>query len=131
MTQAGHEGDCFPFSLWNMTVTLAARRAAQRPGTRTIFMVNAVSSLIGNVLRGMGYDLQANSKTREGSNYIDRDAQFQYINTQAKTFLTAHQPVIPVDTKKEELQQIPIKSRYSEKDLSWLADFGCKGAAAN
>jgi hypothetical protein len=51
----------------------------------------------------MGYSLQANSKTREGSKHIDRDAQFQYINTQAKAFLAAHEPVISVDTKKKEL----------------------------
>jgi hypothetical protein len=60
-------------------------------------------TVVGNLLRGMDYSLQANSKTREGSNHIDRDAQFQYINTQAKAFLTAHQPVISVDTKKKEL----------------------------
>ena len=60
-------------------------------------------TVVGNLLRDMGYSLQANSKTREGGQHIDRDAQFQYINTQAKTFLAAHQPVISVDTKKKEL----------------------------
>ena len=60
-------------------------------------------TVVGNLLHGMGYSLQANSKTREGSNHIDRDAQFQYINTQAKAFLAARQPVISVDTKKKEL----------------------------
>jgi hypothetical protein len=59
-------------------------------------------TVVGNLLRDMSYSLQANSKTREGSNHIDRDAQFQYINTQAKAFLTADQPVISVDTKKKE-----------------------------
>jgi hypothetical protein len=60
-------------------------------------------TVVGDLLRGMGYSLQANSKTREGSKHIDRDAQFQYINTQAKAFLAAHEPVISVDTKKKEL----------------------------
>jgi hypothetical protein len=60
-------------------------------------------TIVGNLLRGMGYCLQANSKTREGDQHIDRDAQFQYINTQAKTFLAANEPVISVDTKKKEL----------------------------
>jgi len=60
-------------------------------------------TVVGAVLRGMGYSLQANSKTREGSKHIDRDAQFQYINTQAKGFLTAREPIISVDTKKKEL----------------------------
>jgi hypothetical protein len=60
-------------------------------------------TVVGDLLRSMGYSLQANSKTREGSKQIDRDAQFQYINTQAKAFLAAHEPVISVDTKKKEL----------------------------
>jgi hypothetical protein len=60
-------------------------------------------TVVGNLLRGMGYSLQANSKTREGDKHIDRDAQFQYINTQAKAFLAANEPVVSVDTKKKEL----------------------------
>jgi hypothetical protein len=60
-------------------------------------------TVVGDLLRGMGYSLQANSKTREGSKHIDRDAQFQYISTQAKVFLVAQEPVISVDTKKKEL----------------------------
>jgi len=60
-------------------------------------------TVAGNLLRGMGYSLQANSKTREGSNHIDRDAQFRYINDQAVDFLGADQPVISVDTKRKEL----------------------------
>jgi hypothetical protein len=60
-------------------------------------------AVVGNPLRDMGYSLQANRKTREGSQHIDRDAQFQYINTQAKAFLAANEPVISVDTKKKEL----------------------------
>ena len=42
----------------------------------------------------VSYSLQANSKTREGDHHIDRNAQFEYINTQAKAFLTADEPVI-------------------------------------
>ena len=60
-------------------------------------------TVVGKLLRDMGYSLQANSKTREGDQHIDRDAQFQYINTQAIAFLAANEPVISVDTKKKEL----------------------------
>ena len=60
-------------------------------------------TVVGNLLHGMGYSLQANSKTREGDQHIDRNAQFEYINTQAKAFLAANEPVISVDTKKKEL----------------------------
>jgi transposase len=58
-------------------------------------------TVVGNLLRRMGYSLQANRKTREGSQHIDRDAQFRYINTQAVEFLAANEPVISVDTKKK------------------------------
>ena len=61
------------------------------------------ATVVGDLLRSMGYSLQANSKTREGGNRIDRDGQFQYINTQATALLSANEPVISVDTKKKEL----------------------------
>src|SRR5271167_136985 len=65
---------------------------------------HAVSpTVVGDLLRGMGYSLQANRKTREGDQHIDRNAQFEYINKQAKAFLAANEPVISVDTKKKEL----------------------------
>ena len=60
-------------------------------------------TVVGDLLRGMGYRLQANSKTREGSKHIDRDAQFHHINRQATEFLAGREPVISVDTKKKEL----------------------------
>jgi hypothetical protein len=39
----------------------------------------------------MNYSLLANSKTLEGTNHIDRDAQFEYINKRAKALLTTNQ----------------------------------------
>jgi hypothetical protein len=62
-------------------------------------------TVVGKLLRDMGYSLQANSKTPEGDQHIDRDAQFQYINTQAMAFLAANEPVISVDTKKKGVPQ--------------------------
>ncbi len=50
---------------------------------------NVSPTVVGDLLRRMGYRLQANSKTREGDQHIDRDAQFEYINRQAKAFLSA------------------------------------------
>ena len=58
---------------------------------------------VAALLRELGYSLQANRKTREGSEHVDRDAQFEYINQRAKEFEAAGQPVISVDTKKKEL----------------------------
>jgi len=59
--------------------------------------------VIADCLRELGYSLQANRKTREGSSPMDRDAQFHYINDLAIAFLAANEPVISVDTKKKEL----------------------------
>jgi len=64
---------------------------------------SACPHVIADALRELGYSLQANRKTREGSSHVDRDAQFHYINDQATAFLAAGEPVISVDTKKKEL----------------------------
>jgi hypothetical protein len=61
--------------------------------------------VVAGCLRELGYSLQANRKTREGSGHMDRDAQFQYLNDQATAFLAAHEPVISVDTKKKGVLQ--------------------------
>lgn len=59
--------------------------------------------VVGDCLRQLGYSLQANRKSHEGSGHMDRNAQFEYISKKAESFLTDHQPVISVDTKKKEL----------------------------
>lgn len=59
--------------------------------------------LVSELLQTLGYSLQANRKTREGGKHIDRDAQFEQINTQAQAFLAEGEPVISVDAKKKEL----------------------------
>jgi len=58
---------------------------------------------VARMLKERGYTLQANRKTKEGSNHIDRAAQFEHINALAKRFQEAGQPSISVDTKKKEL----------------------------
>ena len=58
---------------------------------------------VAQLLRGLGYSLQANVKTREGKQHPDRDAQFRHINEVAKGMVARGQPVISVDTKKKEL----------------------------
>ncbi len=58
---------------------------------------------VGEVLKRLGYSLQATRKTREGADHPDRDAQFEHINAQARAFQERGQPVISVDTKKKEL----------------------------
>jgi len=59
--------------------------------------------LVAELLHQLDYRLQANRKTREGSEHPDRDAQFVHINATAQASLAAGDPVISVDTKKKEL----------------------------
>jgi hypothetical protein len=58
---------------------------------------------VGRLLKQQGYRLQRTAKTLEGAQHVDRDAQFRYLNEQAKVHLAAGQPVVSVDTKKKEL----------------------------
>lgn len=57
-----------------------------------------------NLLHELEYSLQGNRKSFDGKkDHPDRNAQFEYINSQAKKFTRNDHPVISVDTKKKEL----------------------------
>ena len=59
---------------------------------------------VAALLKQLGYSLQANKKTTEGTaDHPDRNAQFAYINEQVQTAQASAQPAISVDTKKKEL----------------------------
>ncbi|WP_374936090.1 ISAzo13 family transposase [Streptomyces sp. SM5] len=58
---------------------------------------------VAGLLREEGFSLQANAKTIEGAQHPDRDAQFHYLNEQARDHRDAGDPVISVDSKKKEL----------------------------
>ena len=58
---------------------------------------------VASMLHEMGYSLQGNLKTREGTSHPDRDEQFRHIARQTKLFQRRTAPVISVDTKKKEL----------------------------
>lgn len=69
-----------------------------------------------HILKDNDFSLQANSKTNEGEDdHPDRDAQFRHINNQAKSYLSANNPVISVDTKKKELV-----GKYKNNGQTWL-----------
>jgi transposase len=59
--------------------------------------------VVGELLHDMGYSLQANRKTLEGTHHPDRDAQFAHLNAAVQLQLSLGEPVISVDTKKKEL----------------------------
>lgn len=71
-------------------------------------------SVVGELLRRLGYSLQAAVKTREGRQHPDRDAQFRYLSARVDEFLAAGAPVISVDTKKKELV-----GRYRNGGREW------------
>jgi hypothetical protein len=52
----------------------------------------ASHKLVGRLLAGLGFSLQANPKTREASHHPDRDAQFEHINAQIKAFHVDRHP---------------------------------------
>jgi hypothetical protein len=58
---------------------------------------------VAHLLAGLGYSLQANRKTKEGSLPPDRNAQFAYLNARVRAFQKRGYPVVSVDAKKKEL----------------------------
>jgi hypothetical protein len=69
----------------------------------------------GHVLKENGFRLQGNSKSKEGSDHPDRDAQFRHISETASLYLAAGDPVISVDTKKKELV-----GHFKNNGQTWL-----------
>ena len=51
----------------------------------------ASQRVVANLLRELNYSCQANSKTREGANHPDRNAQFADINATVKAAILHHQ----------------------------------------
>lgn len=56
-----------------------------------------------DLLREKVFSLQGNAKTLEGKQHPGRDAQFHYLNEQARKHQDGGAPIISVDTKKKEL----------------------------
>ncbi len=57
---------------------------------------------ISKVLRSLGYSLQGNRKTREGTDHPDRNAQFEHIARRVGACQRGGRPAVSVDTKKKE-----------------------------
>jgi hypothetical protein len=102
---------------------------------------------VGRLLVDLGYSLQANRKTEEGKDHPDRDAQFEHINAQVRSFQRRGQPVVSVDTKKKEVvgnyknpgrewepkgQPRRVKSKdFPDKQLGKVAPYGVYDLTAN
>jgi transposase len=63
----------------------------------------AGADTVADLLHEEGFSLQGNAKALEGNQSPDRDAQFRYLNEQARDHQDAGEPVVSVDTKKKEL----------------------------
>ena len=97
LVQSAIRGDPESALLW---VSKSQRHLAAALAERGF---TASQKLVGRLLRRLGFSLQANRKTREGTSHPDRNAQFEHINTLIHAFQAAGQPTISVDTKKKEL----------------------------
>jgi Rhodopirellula transposase DDE domain len=65
----------------------------------------ASPTVVGRLLKNMGYSLRANERKQGQSraNHPERDEQFRYIASRRDSFGSAGLPIISVDTKKKEL----------------------------
>ena len=78
---------------------------------------------VGELLRDMGYSLQANRKTLEGASHPDRNAQFEHIHEKVKEFQAAGQPVM-LDfyadwcTSCKEMEKYTFSNAGVQKDLA-------------
>jgi Rhodopirellula transposase DDE domain len=97
LVEPATRGDPMRILLWTSKSLRHLSAALEARGHR------ASPHVVADCLRELGYSLEANRKGRQGGQPMDRNAQFQYLNDQAKAFLAAGQPVISVDTKKKEL----------------------------
>jgi hypothetical protein len=97
LIEPGTRGD--PESPLRWTTKSVRRLATElgRQGHRVSYRI------VAELLHELGYSLQANRKTLEGTNHPDRDAQFAHLNAAVQLQLSLGQPVISVDTKKKEL----------------------------
>lgn len=97
LVEASTAGDPMSYLLWTNKSTRTLTEELARHG----YEVSHVT--VARCLRDLGYSLQANVKTIEGTSHPDRDAQFRYLNVQVRRFVRRHDPVVSVDTKKKEL----------------------------
>ena len=102
---------------------------------------------VGKLLRGLGFRLHANQKTREGKDHADRDAQFRHIDETVAAALEAGAPTISVDTKKRALvgdfkavgreyeptgRPIEVRTHdFKDKDLGHAIPYGVSDLNAN
>lgn len=141
IVNAHTRGDPMNPLLWTSKSLRHIEKALKEKG----FNVSYVT--IGELLKSLGYSLQANRKTDEGASIEDRNEQFEYINASAIAFMTDQCPVISVDCKKKELignfknngteweqQKMPTEVKvydFIDKELGKAVPYGVYDIAKN
>ena len=79
---------------------------------------------ISNILRSLGYSLQGNRKTREGTDHPDRNAQFEHIARRVRACQRGGRPAVSVDTKKKETlgKKANVGKEYRPKGMPLEVD---------
>ena len=102
---------------------------------------------LARMMREDGYSLQGMSRTIEGKQYPDRDAQFRRINAMIAEFRAAGEPAVSVDAKKKEqlgpyhrpgrtwrAKGEPVRVRHKDipdEELGKITPYGVYDIAAN
>ena len=82
---------------WSSKSTLKLTKELQNLG------YNITQPTVHAILKRQNYSMKSNRKSQEGKeDHEDRDAQFNFINEQAKKFQQQDLPVLSIDTKKKE-----------------------------
>ena len=91
------KGDPESLLLWTSKSVRKLQAALEEKGFKTAHRT------VLDLLKELGYSLQANRKDLAlKESHPDRNAQFEYINEQAKVFTAEREPVISIDAKKKE-----------------------------
>ncbi len=77
--------------------------------------------VVRRLLAEGGYSLQANAKTIEGNQHVDRDAQFAHLAAQAQAHMASGDPVISVDALVDahHAATAALKKRHSGVRVGW------------
>jgi hypothetical protein len=102
---------------------------------------------VARMLREAGYSLQGMSRTIEGRQHPDRDAQFRRINALIGEFKAAGEPAVSVDAKKKEQlgpfhrdgrtwrprgEPVPVRDHdFPDPELGKITPYGVYDIAAN
>jgi hypothetical protein len=97
LVEAHTKGDPMRLLLWTNKSLRSLSSALLEKG------YSANKDTVGQILRMLGYGLQADKKTLTVTpSHVDRDAQFEHINNETKKAVAAGNPVLSIDAKKKE-----------------------------